>query len=266
MNLNELAVEVRKDIVTATAKAGSGHPGGSLSCTEVLIVLYFKIMNIDPKNPLKKNRDRFVLSKGHSAPALYSVLSHRGFFDSELLLTLRKSGSNLQGHPDRKLIPGVDMSTGSLGQGLSIVCGMALASRLDKIDNRIYAVLGDGESQEGQCWEAFMAIGHRKLDNVCIVIDYNKQQIDGYVKDILSLEPLKDKLIAFNWNVIEIDGHNLTEIENAFLQAKNIKGKPTAIISHTIKGKGISFMERNLHFHGTAPTSEELSRALSELE
>ncbi|HOK41031.1 MAG TPA: transketolase [bacterium] len=266
MDLIQLAKEVRKDILRSTTLAGSGHPGGSLSIVEVLLVLYFKIMNIVPDDPQKNDRDRFVLCKGHSSPALYSVLAHRGFFDRKKLDRLRQPGSFLQGHPDRRTTPGVDMSTGSLGQGLSIVCGMALAARLDKLNLRVYALLGDGELQEGQCWEAFMAIGHFKLDNVCAVIDYNKLQIDGRVNDLMRVEPLKDKLIAFNWNVLEIDGHNFDEIEKAFNTAKSYKEKPTVIISHTIKGKGISFMENNLHFHGNAPTKEEYERAIKELE
>lgn len=266
MELNKLAKKIRKDIVSSITKAGSGHPGGSLSLVEILLVLYYKIMNIEPNNPLKHDRDRLVLCKGHGAPALYAVLAHRGFFSPDILQTLRQPGSILQGHPDRKLTPGVDMSTGSLGQGLSIACGMGLAARLDQLNNRIYAIMGDGETQEGQCWEAFMSIGHFKLDNICAIIDYNKLQVDGCVNDIMTLEPLKDKLTAFNWNVIEIDGHNFSQIEKALNAAKNFKGKPTYIIAHTIKGKGISFMENKVCYHGNPVTNDELSEALCELE
>jgi transketolase len=266
MDYKRIATLIRQNILKATAAAGSGHPGGSLSIADVLTVLYFKFMNIDPKNPQKADRDRFVLCKGHSAPALYATLAERGFFSPELLITLRKPGSILQGHPDRKLIPGVDMSTGSLGQGLSLSQGLALGAKLNKLNNHIFAVMGDGETQEGQCWEAFMSIAHFKLDNLCAIIDYNKLQVDGSTKNIMSIEPLNKKLIAFNWNVIEIDGHNYSEIENAFFQAKQNKNcKPTAIISHSIKGKGVSFMENNLSFHGNAPSKDELEKGLEEL-
>lgn len=266
MDYIKLAKRIRRDIIESTYSAGSGHPGGSLSIADVLMILYFKIMNIDTNKPKMTNRDRFVLCKGHSAPALYSVLARRGFFSPDILTTLRKPGSILQGHPDIKLIPGVDISTGSLGQGLSLAQGMALAAKIDNLSYHTFAVLGDGEIQEGQCWEAFMSISHFKLDNLCAVIDYNHLQIDGPTDKVMSHTPLAQKLESFNWNVLQIDGHNLKEIEEAFNHAKVCKnGKPTLVISNSVKGKGVSFMENNLAFHGNAPNKEEYEKAIIEL-
>ena len=264
--LKKTANEVRKGIVTAVHSAKSGHPGGSLSAADILTYLYFEEMNIDPKDPKKADRDRFVLSKGHIAPALYSTLAHRGYFPVEDLTTLRHVGSYLQGHPDMKHIPGVDMSSGSLGQGISAAVGMALAAKLQNKDYRTYTLLGDGEIQEGQVWEAAMFAGSRKLDNLVVIVDNNGLQIDGPIDEVNSPYPIGAKFEAFNFNVVEIDGHDFDQIADAFKQAKECKGKPTAIIMKTIKGKGVSFMENQVSWHGSAPNDEQCKQALEELE
>ena len=264
--LKKMANEVRKGIVTAVHSAKSGHPGGSLSAADILTYLYFEEMNIDPKDPKKADRDRFVLSKGHIAPALYSTLAHRGYFPVEDLTTLRHVGSYLQGHPDMKHIPGVDMSSGSLGQGSSAAVGMALAGKLDNASYRVYCVLGDGEVQEGQVWEAAMFAGARKLDNLVFVVDNNGLQIDGDIEDVCSPYPLPDKFKAFNFNVIEIDAHDFEQIDAAFREARETKGMPTAIIAKSVKGKGVSFMENQASWHGSAPNDEQYAQAMEELE
>ena len=266
IQLTKKAIEVRKDIITAVHSAKSGHPGGSLSAADILTYLYFEEMNIDPEKPGMPERDRFVLSKGHAAPALYSVLAERGYFDRELLKTLRHTGSILQGHPDMKHIPGVDMSAGSLGQGLSAACGMGLAGKLGNAAYRVYAMLGDGELQEGQIWEAAMFAGHRRLDNLTVIVDNNGLQIDGNITDVCSPYPIDKKFEAFNFNVININGHDFDEIREAFAAAENCKGMPTAIIAHTIKGRGVSFMEGQASWHGKAPDDEQYAKAISELE
>ena len=266
IQLTKKAIDIRKDIITAVHSAKSGHPGGSLSAADILTYLYFEEMNIDPQRPDMPERDRFVLSKGHAAPALYSVLAERGYFDRELLKTLRHTGSILQGHPDMKHIPGVDMSAGSLGQGLSAACGMALAGKLDNAAYRVYAMLGDGELQEGQIWEAAMFAGHRRLDNLTVIVDNNGLQIDGNITDVCSPYPIDKKFEAFNFNVININGHDFDEIREAFAAAENCKGMPTAIIAHTIKGRGVSFMEGQASWHGKAPDDEQYAKAISELE
>lgn len=267
-NYNELktiATTLRRDIVKMVNVAGSGHPGGSLSACEILTALYFKEMNIDPKNPNDENRDRFVLSKGHAAPVLYAALAEKGYFPKEELLKLRQVDAMLQGHPDRKGTPGVDMSTGSLGQGLSAANGMALAGKLDNKDYKVFVLLGDGEVQEGMVWEASMFAAHYKLDNIIAFLDYNGLQIDGKNEDVMNIDPIDEKFKAFGWNVLKIDGHSFEEIFSAIESAKNTKGKPTMIISNTIKGKGVSFMENEAGWHGSAPSEEETKKALSEL-
>ena len=264
--LKKMANEVRKGIVTAVHSAKSGHPGGSLSAADILTYLYFEEMNIDPKDPKKADRDRFVLSKGHIAPSLYSTLAHRGYFPVEDLTTLRHVGSYLQGHPDMKHIPGVDMSSGSLGQGSSAAVGMALAGKLDNASYRVYCVLGDGEVQEGQVWEAAMFAGARKLDNLVFVVDNNGLQIDGDIEDVCSPYPLPDKFKAFNFHVIEIDAHDFEQIDAAFREARETKGMPTAIIAKSVKGKGVSFMENQASWHGSAPNDEQYAQAMEELE
>ena len=264
--LKEKAKLVRRGIVESTHAAKCGHPGGSLSVTDIITYLYFAEMNIDVANPKKSDRDRFVMSKGHAAPALYSVLAHRGFFPVEDLLTLRKTSSYLQGHPDMKGTPGVDMSTGSLGLGISAACGMALASKLSGESYRVYCAVGDGESEEGQVWEAAMFAAHYKLDNLTVFIDFNSLQIDGKVTDVMNPTPHDKKFEAFGWNVITIDGHNFEEIENAVNAAKACKGKPTAIIANTVKGKGVSFMENKASWHGKAPSDDEFAIAMEELK
>ena len=264
--LKKMANEVRKGIVTAVHSAKSGHPGGSLSAADILTYLYFEEMNIDPKDPKKADRDRFVLSKGHIAPALYSTLAHRGYFPVEDLTTLRHVGSYLQGHPDMKHIPGVDMSSGSLGQGSSAAVGMALAGKLDNASYRVYCVLGDGEVQEGQVWEAAMFAGARKLDNLVFVVDNNGLQIDGDIEDVCSPYPLPDKFKAFNFHVIEIDAHDFEQIDAAFREARETKEMPTAIIAKSVKGKGVSFMENQASWHGSAPNDEQYAQAMEELE
>ena len=264
--LKKNANEIRKGIVTAVYSAKSGHPGGSLSAADILTYLYFEELNIDPKDPKKADRDRFVLSKGHIAPGLYSTLAHRGYFPVEDLKTLRHVGSYLQGHPDMKHIPGVDMSSGSLGQGISAAVGMALSAKLDSKDYRTYALLGDGEIQEGQVWEAAMFAGARKLDNLVVIVDNNGLQIDGDIADVCSPYPIADKFKAFNFNVIEIDAHDFDQIADAFRKAKSTKGMPTAIIAKSIKGKGVSFMENQAGWHGSAPNDEQYAQAMADLD
>lgn len=263
--LEKQANDIRIGIIEAVHSANSGHPGGSLSIADVLTVLYFNQMNIDESKPKDKCRDRLVLSKGHCAPALYSTLAQRGFFDKELLKTLRSINGNLQGHPDMNKVPGVDMTTGSLGQGLSVANGMALASKLDGEGIRVYCICGDGEMQEGQIWEAAMTSSHYKLDNLCVIVDNNNLQIDGNVDKVMNIYPLDEKFRSFGFEVINVDGHNIEELIKAFNQAKKIKGKPTAIIANTIKGKGVSFMENQAGWHGKAPNDEEYKQAMKEL-
>lgn len=264
--LKEKARIIRKDIINMLTEAKSGHPGGSLSAVEIMVYLYFEKMQADPKDPKNEDRDRFVLSKGHGAPVLYSVLAEKGYFPKEELMKLRKINSMLQGHPDMKETPGVDISTGSLGQGLSAANGMALAGKLDKKDYNVYVLIGDGEMQEGQIWEAAMTAAHYKLDNIIAFIDNNGLQIDGFNKDVMNIEPIKEKWQAFGWNTLNIDGHNFEEIEEAIIKAKNTRGKPTAIIAKTIKGKGVSFMENQAGWHGVAPNKDQAEQALKELE
>ena len=266
LELMKTANEIRKGIVTAVHSAKSGHPGGSLSAADIYTYLYFEEMNIDPKDPKKADRDRFVLSKGHTAPGYYSTLAHRGFFPVEDLTTLRKVGSYLQGHPDMKHIPGVDMSSGSLGQGISAAVGIAISAKLSDDDYRVYTLLGDGEIQEGQVWEASMLAGHRKLDNLVVIVDNNNLQIDGKITDVNSPYPIDKKFEAFNFHVINIDGNDFDQIEAAFKEARETKGMPTAIIAKTIKGKGVSFMEDQAGWHGKAPNDEQYAQAMEELE
>ncbi|MCM8786866.1 MAG: transketolase [Candidatus Omnitrophica bacterium] len=263
--LKSKALQIRKLIIQMLAKAGSGHPGGSLSATDIITCLYFEVMNHDPKNTKLPTRDRFHLSKGHCCPALYAALAIAGYFSVEELMNLRKLNSILQGHPDRRT-PGVEVSSGSLGQGLSVALGMAFAARIDRLSYRVYCLLGDGEIQEGNVWEAAMAAAHYKVDNLCAIVDNNHFQIDGRTDQIMNLEPLAEKWEAFGWNVIKCDGHDFIQLIAAFNQAKTTKFKPTVIIANTIKGKGISFMEGVVDFHGRAPTEEEKERALKELE
>lgn len=265
LELQQRALNIRMSIIDAVHSAKAGHPGGSLSAADILTFLYFEEMIIDPENPHKENRDRFVLSKGHSAPALYSTLAHRGFFPVKDLLTLRKIDSYLQGHPDMKHIPGIDMTSGSLGQGISAATGMALAGKMKQMDYRVYCMCGDGELQEGQVWEAAMFSGFHKLDNLCVIVDNNNLQIDGSIEEICSPYPINQKFESFNFHVINIDGHNFEEIKAAFDEAREIKGKPTAIIAKTIKGRGVSFMENNYKWHGTAPNDEQYTIAMEEL-
>ena len=263
--LQKMAVEVRKGIVSSVPSAKAGHPGGSLSAADIFTYLYFEEMNIDPKDPKKEDRDRFVLSKGHTAPGLYSALANRGYFPVEDLLTLRHTGSYLQGHPDMKHIPGVDMSSGSLGQGLSAACGMALAGKMKQQDYRVYALCGDGEIEEGQIWEAAMFAGFRKLDNLCVIVDNNNLQIDGPIDEVCSPYPIDKKFESFNFHVINIDGNDFDEIKRAFDEARATKGMPTAIIAHTVKGKGVSYMENSVGWHGKAPNDEEYAVAMEDL-
>ncbi|MEL7655054.1 MAG: transketolase [Bacillota bacterium] len=263
--LKKIACEIRVDIIRQTFHAGSGHPGGSLSAAEILTVLYFHEMNIDPADPKKADRDKFVLSKGHASPVLYATLAHRGYFPTEELVNFRRIGSRLQGHPDMKKVPGVEMSTGSLGQGFSSSVGMALANKLDGKSARVYALLGDGELQEGIIWEAAMSAAHYKLDNLVAIIDWNGLQIDGKNEEVMTVTPVDEKFKSFGFNVIMIDGHSLAEIEEAFAKARECKGKPTAIIAKTSKGKGVCFMENNAGWHGKAPSEEEAKNAVAEL-
>ncbi len=266
LELMKTANEVRKGIVAAVHSAKSGHPGGSLSAADLFTYLYFEELNVDPANPDKEDRDRFVLSKGHTAPGLYSALAHRGFFPVEDLTTLRKVGSYLQGHPCMQHVPGVDMSSGSLGQGISAAVGMAAAAKIYGDSYRVYTLLGDGEIQEGQVWEAAMLAAHRKLDNLVVIVDNNNLQIDGAISDVNSPYPIDKKFEAFNFHVINIDGHNFDEIEAAFKEARETKGQPTAIIAKTVKGKGVSFMEDKASWHGVAPNDEQFEAAMKELE
>ena len=266
LELMKMANKIRKNIVTAVHSAKAGHPGGSLSAADIYTYLYFKEMNINPDEPKKEDRDRFVLSKGHTAPGYYSALAERGFFPVEDLKTLRHTGSYLQGHPDMKHIPGVDMSSGSLGQGISAAVGMALSAKIYGDDYRVYTLLGDGEIQEGQVWEAAMLAGHRKLDNLVVIVDNNNLQIDGYIGDVNSPYPIDKKFEAFNFHVINIDGHDFEQIEAAFNEARTIKGMPTAIIAKTLKGKGVSFMEDKAAWHGAAPNDEQYAIAMADLE
>ena len=266
LELQKKAVEVRKGIVTGVYNAKSGHPGGSLSAADLFTYLYFEEMNVDPKNPEDENRDRFVLSKGHTAPGYYAALALKGFFPIEDLKTLRHVGSYLQGHPDKKHTPGVDMSSGSLGQGLSVAVGMALAAKMQGKDYRTYCLCGDGEIQEGQIWEAAMFAGHRKLDNLCVIVDNNNLQIDGAITEVNSPYPNDKKFEAFNFHTIVIDGNDFDQIRAAFEEAKNTKGQPTAIIAKTIKGKGVSFMENEAGWHGKAPNDEQYERAMKALK
>ncbi len=263
--LKNKANEIRKLIIKMLACAGSGHPGGSLSATDIITCLYFEIMRHDSGNPNLENRDKFHLSKGHCCPAVYAALSLSGYFPVDELMKLRKLGALLQGHPDSR-IPGIEVSSGSLGQGLSVSIGMALASRLDNLTGRVYCLMGDGEMQEGNIWEAAMAAAHFKLDNICGIIDYNRFQIDGRVEEIMSVEPLMNKWESFGWHVIQCDGHSIEELLESFEEARTVKLKPTVIIAHTVKGKGVSFMEHVVDFHGRAPTEEEKNIALCELK
>lgn len=264
--LEHTALQVRKSILTEIYTAKSGHPGGSLSAADLFTYLYFQEMNIDPKNPEKEDRDRFVLSKGHTAPGLYAVLAQKGYLPKEDLLMLRKTGGYLQGHPDMKHTPGIDMSTGSLGQGISAAVGMALSAKLQEKDYRVYTLLGDGELQEGQVWEAAMFAGSRNLDNLVVIVDNNNLQIDGTIEEVNSPYPIEEKFQAFQFHVITIDGHDFDQIENAMKEARNTKGQPTAIVAKTVKGKGISFMENQAGWHGKAPNDEQYKIAMEELE
>ena len=266
LELMKRANEVRKGAVTAVYNAKSGHPGGSLSAADIYAYLFFEEMNIDPKEPKKADRDRFVLSKGHTAPGYYAALAHRGFFPVEDLTTLRKVGSYLQGHPDMKHIPGVDMSSGSLGQGISAAVGMALSAKLSNDDYRVYTLLGDGEIQEGQVWEAAMLASHRKLDNLVVIVDNNGLQIDGAIDEVCSPYPIDKKFEAFNFHVINVDGHDFDALDAAFKEARETKGQPTAIIAKTIKGKNVSFMENQASWHGSAPNAEQYAVAMADLE
>lgn len=264
--LAKVACNVRMGIIEGTFNAKSGHPGGSLSIAEIITYLYFKEMNIDPQKPDMPERDRFVLSKGHAAPALYSVMAQKGYFPVEELKTLRKVDSRLQGHPSMKCLPGIDISSGSLGQGISAACGMALGAKLKGADFRVYSILGDGEIEEGQVWEAAMYASAKKLDNLVAFVDNNNLQIDGTVEEVNSPYPIPEKFAAFGWNVIEIDGHSFEEIENALKAARDCKGKPTAIVAKTVKGKGVSFMENQVNWHGSAPNAEQYETAMNELK
>ncbi|HJB36015.1 MAG TPA: transketolase [Candidatus Blautia merdipullorum] len=267
LELQKTANEIRKGIITAVHSAKAGHPGGSLSAAELFTYLYFEEMNIDPENPKKEDRDRFVLSKGHTAPGLYSTLAHRGYFPVEDLKTLRHLGSYLQGHPDMKHIPGIDMSSGSLGQGISAAVGMALGAKLDGASYRVYTLLGDGEIEEGQVWEAAMFAGHRKLDNLVVIVDNNGLQIDGKIEDVCSPYPIDKKFEAFNFHVINVaDGNDFDQLEAAFEEAKAVKGMPTAIVMKTVKGKGVSYMENAVDWHGKAPNDEQYEIAMADLE
>ena len=266
MNTQEHAKNIRKNIIKMVGAAGSGHPGGSLSMTDIVSVLYFEVLNIDPKNPKWEKRDRLVLSKGHAAPGLYAALAERGYYDEEELLSLRKFGSKFQGHPDMKKVPGVDMSTGSLGQGLSAANGMAIASKLKGVDNTIYCIMGDGEVQEGMIWEAAMSAAHYKLDNLVGIIDLNGLQIDGSNDEVMRINPIDEKFKAFGWNVLVIDGHNYDEIRSALAKSSRVEEKPTVIIAKTVKGRGVSFMENNVNWHGSAPKGDQIIEALKEIE
>lgn len=261
----DLCKTVRRDILTMVNAAGSGHPGGSLSSVEILTTLYFSVMKIDPQNPSNPDRDRFILSKGHVAPVLYSVLARRGYFEPTELNTLRKMGSSLQGHPHMASTPGLDCSSGSLGQGLSVACGLALAAKKQGKPYRTYCLLGDGEIQEGQIWEAAMSAAHIELDNLCAIVDWNGVQLDGTTKEVMNVDPVADKFRAFNWNVLEADGHDTDALLRCFQQAEQTKGQPTVIVAKCVKGKGVSFMEGKCAWHGNAPNAEQLAQALKEI-
>ncbi|MDP8299949.1 MAG: transketolase [Candidatus Tantalella remota] len=262
--LQKKAIDIRRDILTMLTKAGSGHTGGSLSIVEILVGLYYRRMNIDPANPESRTRDKFILSKGHGCPALYAVLADLGFFPKEELGTLRALGSRLQGHPQHGL-PGLEISSGSLGQGLSVALGFALADRMDGIDARVYCLMGDGETNEGQVWEAAMTAAHYKLDNVCGIIDFNKLQIDGFCCEVMDLGAYRKKWESFGWYAVEVDGHDLAALDKAFEETQGVKGKPQVVIAHTVKGKGVSFVENKAEWHGIAPKEDELEKALEEL-
>lgn len=264
-DLKKIANNIRKSIIDEVYSAQSGHPGGSLSCADILTVLFFNQMNIDPSKKSDPNRDRFVLSKGHACAALYATLAHRGYFDKVELASFRKTGGFLQGHPDMKNIPGIDMSSGSLGQGLSIANGMALSSKLDKKGFRVYCLVGDGEIEEGQIWEAAMTASNYKLDNLCLIVDNNNLQIDGKVEDVMNIYPIKEKFQSFGFKTFEVDGHNIDELINVFQKAKTVKEQPTVIIAKTVKGKGVSYMEGEVAWHGKAPNKEQYEIALEEL-
>ncbi len=264
--LEKIANDVRKDIIEEVYEAKSGHPGGSLSCADILTVLYFNQMNINSEKPNAEGRDRFVLSKGHCSPALYAVLAKKGYFDKELLKTFRKIGSNLQGHPDMNKVPGVDMTTGSLGQGLSTAVGMAIASKMDSAGCRVYCLLGDGEIDEGQIWEAAMTASKKELDNLCVILDNNGLQLETNIEEIIEPSSIADKFMSFGFNVIECDGHNISNLIDAFNSARTKKGMPTLIIAKTVKGKGVSFMENKIEWHGKAPSEEEYNKAIEELD
>lgn len=264
--LENIANDIRKDIIEEVYQAQSGHPGGSLSCTDILTVLYFNQMNVDPKKPEDANRDRLILSKGHCSPALYAVLARKGYFDKEELKNFRKMDSFLQGHPDMKKVPGVDMTTGSLGQGLSAGVGMAIASKMNQAGCRVYCVLGDGEIEEGQIWEAAMAAYKNKLDNLCVILDNNSLQIDGKIQDVAGLDNIEGKFKNFGFNVIQVDGHNISNLIDGFNSAKQTKQVPTILIAKTIKGKGVSFMENQAKWHGKAPNEKEYEKAINELD
>ena len=268
-NLQELTAvckQIRRHIIQMTGAAKSGHPGGSLSAVEILVTLYYDVMRHDPANPEWPGRDRFILSKGHAAPVLYAVMAECGYAPLDQLTTLRKLGSPFQGHPDKRFLPALEASTGSLGQGLSLALGMGSAARLDGASWRTYVVLGDGECQEGQIWEAAMFGAYHHIDNVCAIVDYNRIQLDGFVKDVMELEPFRAKWLGFGWHVIEVNGHDIAALQHAFAEAASTQGKPTVIIAHTVKGKGVSFMENNPKYHGTAPTPQEVEIAMKELE
>jgi len=264
--LREICKVIRRHIIRMTGAAGSGHPGGSLSATEIIVTLYYDVLRHDPANPDWPDRDRFILSKGHGCPVLYAVMAECGYAPVDQLTTLRRLGSIYQGHPDKRFLPALEASTGSLGQGLSLAIGMALAARLNQSPSRVYVVLGDGEIQEGQVWEAAMFGAYHHVDNVVAIVDYNKIQLDGFVKDIMDLEPLVEKWRAFGWHTIELDGHHIPMLQAAFAEAAATRGRPTVIIAHTVKGKGVSFMENNPKFHGIAPTQAEVETALRELQ
>ena len=266
LQLQKYANEVRKGVITSTNEAGSGHPGGSLSCTDILTYLYFEEMNVDPENPKDPQRDRFVLSKGHAAPALYAVLAQRGYFPVEQLLTLRKLHSDLQGHPSMHHLPGLEMSTGSLGQGISAAVGMALAAKMDKADWRVYTILGDGEIQEGEVWEAAMLAANHGLNNLVALVDNNNLQIDGAITDVNSPYPIDEKFKAFKWHVINIDGHDFDQIRAAYKEAREVKDRPVCIVAKTVKGKGVSFMENKAGWHGKSTNAEEYKAAMQDLE
>ena len=266
LQLQITACKIRMDAITGVYSAKAGHPGGSLSAADMFTYLYFKEMNIDPADPKKADRDRFVLSKGHTAPGLYATLAHRGFFPVADLPTLRHTGSYLQGHPNMNTVPGIDMSTGSLGQGISVAAGMALSAKHQQKDFRVYTILGDGEIQEGQVWEACMLAGHYKLDNLCVIVDNNGLQIDGNIADVMSPYPIVDKLLAFGFHVMAIDAHDFDQIEAALAEARTIKGQPSAIVMKSVKGKGVSFMENNAGWHGKAPNDAEYAQAMAELK